>query len=29
MIRVPAQITDEERDLWTKLAEISAFKARP
>ena len=28
MIRVPAQITDEERDLWSKLAEISTFKAR-
>lgn len=28
MIRVPAEITDEERDLWSKLAEISTFKAR-
>ena len=28
MVRVPAQITDEERELWSKLAEISAFKAR-
>lgn len=28
MVRVPAQVTDEERELWSKLAEISAFKAR-
>lgn len=28
MIRVPAQLTDEERDLWGKLSQASSFKAR-
>ncbi|CAK7023270.1 MAG: Curved DNA-binding protein [Desulfovibrio sp.] len=28
MIKTPAQLSDEERELWQKLAEISAFKAR-
>ena len=28
MIRVPSQLTDTERELWTKMAEASAFKAR-
>lgn len=28
IIRVPAEVNDEERKLWEKLAEISTFKAR-
>ena len=28
MIRVPEQLTDNERELWNKLAETSAFSAR-
>lgn len=28
MIKAPAQLNDAERDLWQKLAETSAFKAR-
>ena len=28
MIKTPAQLSDDERELWQKLAETSAFKAR-
>lgn len=28
MVKVPPRLTDEERGLWEKLAQISAFKAR-
>jgi curved DNA-binding protein len=27
MVRVPAQLTDAERELWNRLAEISPFRA--
>ena len=28
MVRVPSELTDAERELWSKLAELSNFKAR-
>ena len=28
MIKVPAQLSAEERELWQKLADVSSFKAR-